>query len=131
MHAFRDEYDIIPNLKLGIEKSIHLTTGSRAEDYSIRSHKQELISGVLLRLLRLMISSKPSFRQGGIIVTLLVPNIYTQHDVFGLLNQLRDKTAAMLASLQIQPEILYIEYETISEKAMLPSWVTSKHILKK
>lgn len=115
MHGFRDEYDIIPNLKLGIEKSIQLITGNRAEDYSIRSHKQELISGILLRLLRLMISSKPSFRQGGIIVTLLVPNIYTQHDVFELLNQLRNKTEAMLASLHIQQGVLYIEYETISE----------------
>lgn len=115
MHAFRDEYEIIPNLKLGIEKSIQLITGNRAEDYSIRSHKQELISGILLRLLRLMISSKPSFRKGGIIVTLLVPNIYTQHDVFELLNQLQDKTSAMLASLHIRPDGLSVEYETISE----------------
>lgn len=115
VHAFRDGYEIIPNLKLGIEKSLHLKTGNRAEDYSIRSHKQELISGILLRLLRLMISSKPAFRKGGIIVTLLVPNIYTQHDVFVLLDQLRERTGSMLASLDIQDDDLSIEYETISE----------------
>ncbi|MGQ0740639.1 MAG: hypothetical protein ACT4OJ_16440 [Bacteroidota bacterium] len=39
-HLFRDEYEIIPNLKLGIEKSIQLLVGNRAEDYSILSHKQ-------------------------------------------------------------------------------------------
>lgn len=115
VHAFRDDYEIIPNLKLGIEKSLHLKTGNRAEDYSIRSHKQELISGILLRLLRLMISSKPSFRKGGIIVTLLVPNIYTQHDVFVLLDQLRERTDSMLSSLRIPQGAVSIEYETISE----------------
>jgi hypothetical protein len=114
-HFFRDEYEIIPNLKLGIEKSLRLLVGDKPEDYSIRSHKQELISAILLRLLRLMISTKPSFRQGGIIVTLLVPNIYTQHDVFGLLNQLRERTEDLLTSLQIKTPALSIEYETISE----------------
>lgn len=113
--VFRDNYEIIPNLKLGIEKSLQLSVGNRPEDYSIRSHKKELVSAVLLRLLRLMISSKPSFQQGGIIVTLLVPNIYTQHDVFGLLNELRKQTDNLLPSLQIPFASLHIEYETISE----------------
>jgi hypothetical protein len=89
--------------------------GDHTEDYSIRSHKKELISAVLLRLLRLMISTKPSFRHGGIIVTLLVPNIYTQHDVFELLNELRNQTGNLLSSLGIADDSLYIEYETISE----------------
>lgn len=113
--AFREEYDIIPNLKLGIEKSLQLTIGDQTEDYSIRDHKKDLISAILLRLLRLMISTKPPFRQGGLIVTLLVPNIYTQHDVFELLNTLRNQTGALLASLRINPEALAIEFETISE----------------
>jgi hypothetical protein len=113
--AFRDEYEIIPNLKLGIEKSLQLFIADHTEDYSIRSHKKELISAVLLRLLRLMINTKPSFQQGGIIVTLLVPNIYTQHDVFELLNELRNQTGNMLSSLGIVAGELYIEYETISE----------------
>ena len=113
--SFRQHYEIIPNLKLGIEKSIQLSVGNRTEDYSIRSYKKELISAVLLRLLRLMISTKPDFQQGGMIVTLLVPNIYTQHDVFELLNELRFRTAALLASLNITGNKLYIEYETISE----------------
>jgi len=114
-YAFRDGYEIIPNLKLGIEKSLQLTLDNQSEDYSIRSHKKELISAVLLRLLRLMISTKPDFRQGGIIVTLLVPNIYTQHDVFEMLNELRNQTGALLSSLNIPGDQLYIEYETISE----------------
>ncbi|MBL0334865.1 MAG: hypothetical protein IPP73_05985 [Chitinophagaceae bacterium] len=113
--AFRDDYEIIPNLKLGIEKSLQLSFGEHTEDYSIRLHKKELISAVLLRLLRLMISTKPAFRQGGLIVTLLVPNIYTQHDVFELLNELRFRTADMLVSLGILPGELPMEYETISE----------------
>ena len=113
--TFRDDYEIIPNLKLGIEKSLQLFMEDHTEDYSIRSHKKELISAVLLRLLRLMISTKPSFQQGGIIVTLLVPNIYTQHDVFELLNELRLQTGNLLSSLKISAEALYIEYETISE----------------
>ena len=113
--AFRDDYEIIPNLKLGIEKSLQLSMGNHSEDYSIRSHKKELISAVLLRLLRLMISTKPSFQQGGIIVTLLVPNIYTQHDVFEMLNELRSQTGNLLSSLGIANHRLYIEYETISE----------------
>ena len=112
---FRDNYGIIPNLKLGIEKSLQLQTGSRTEDYSIRSNKQELISAILLRLLRLMIASKPGFRKGGLVVTLLVPNIYTQHEVFSLLSLLRKYTARMLASLQLTGAELPIEYETISE----------------
>src|SRR5258706_9228197 len=112
---FRDNYDIIPNLKLGIEKSLQLSVDRQSEDYSIRSHKKELISAVLLRLLRLMISTKPDFQQGGIIVTLLVPNIYTQHDVFEMLNELRARTASLLRSLNIFSDKLYIEYETISE----------------
>ncbi len=112
---FRDNYEIVPNLKLGIEKSLQLFMGDHTEDYSIRSHKKELISAVLLRLLRLMISTKPSFRQGGMIVTLLVPNIYTQHDVFELLNELRNQTGSLLSSLGIDGDALYIEYETISE----------------
>ncbi len=113
--SFRDDYEIIPNLKLGIEKSLQLFVGNHTEDYSIRSHKKELISAVLLRLLRLMISTKPSFQQGGIIVTLMVPNIYTQHDVFELLNELRSQTHNLLCSLGIDGDALYIEYETISE----------------
>ncbi|MDZ4796001.1 MAG: hypothetical protein SGI83_17100 [Bacteroidota bacterium] len=113
--SFRDEYEIIPNLKLGIEKSLQLSMGNYTEDYSIRSHKKELISAVLLRILRLMISTKPSFRQGGMIVTLLVPNIYTQHDVFELLNELRNQTGSLQSSLGITDDALYIEYETISE----------------
>ncbi len=113
--SFRDNYEIIPNLKLGIEKSLQLTIGNRTEDYSIRSHKKELISAVLLRLLRLMISTKPEFQRGGIIVTLLVPNIYTQYDVFEMLQELRNRTENLVVSLQIQPGSLYIEYETISE----------------
>lgn len=112
---FREQYEIIPNLKLGIEKSLQLVVGQQTEDYSIRSHKKQLISAILLRLLRLMISTKPDFKQGGLIVTLLVPNIYTQHDVFDLLNECRMHTAAMLHSLQIDPTDLPIEYETISE----------------
>lgn len=113
--SFRDNYEIIPNLKLGIEKSLQLSTGNSTEDYSIRSHKKELISAVLLRILRLMIATKPSFRQGGIIVTLLVPNIYTQHDVFEILGELRSQTGSLLSSLGIAADTLYIEYETISE----------------
>ena len=113
--SFRDDYEIIPNLKLGIEKSLQLSMGNYTEDYSIRSHKKELISAVLLRILRLMISTKPSFQQGGIIVTLLVPNIYTQHDVFEMLNELRNQTAKLRSSLDIAHDTLYIEYETISE----------------
>lgn len=114
-HRFRDQYEIIPNLKLGIEKSLRLTAGNMPEDYSIVSHKQELISAILLRLLRLIIRSKPGFQHGGMRVTLLVPNIYTQHDVFGLLDQLRRRTGDLLASLQISETELCIEYETISE----------------
>lgn len=112
---FRDNYEVIPNLKLGIETSLQLSVDRQPEDYSIRSHKKELISAVLLRLLRLMISSKPEFRQGGIIVTLLVPNIYTQHEVFEMLNELRARTGSLLASLYIDASQLFIEYETISE----------------
>ncbi len=112
---FRDTYEIIPNLKLGIEKSLQLSFAGRSEDYSIRMHKKELISAVLLRMLRLLISTKPDFQKGGLVVTLLVPNIYTQHDVFELLNELRKRTAAMLASLSISSDVLFIEYETISE----------------
>jgi hypothetical protein len=113
--TFRDEYEIIPNLKLGIEKSLQLNLGTHTEDYSIRSHKKELISAVLLRLLRLMINTKPSFQSGGIIVTLLVPNMYTQHDIFELLNELRNQTGRLLSSLDIAAGNLFIEYETISE----------------
>ena len=113
--SFREDFEIIPNLKLGIEKSLQLSLGDTTEDYSIRSHKKELISAVLLRILRLMISTKPSFQQGGIIVTLLVPNIYTQHDVFDMLNELRSQTANVLNSLGIMNDTLYIEFETISE----------------
>lgn len=112
---FRERYEIIPNLKLGIEKSLQLVVGNRTEDYSIRSHKKDLISAILLRLLRLMISTKPDFQQGGLIVTLLVPNIYTQHDVFDLLNACRLHSAEMLRSLQLDPAALPIEFETISE----------------
>jgi len=114
-HAFRDNYEIIPNLKLGIERSIQLVMESFTEDYSVRSHKKDLISAILLRLLRLMISTKPDFQKGGIIVTLLVPNIYTQHDVFELLDALRQHTGTMLQSLHIDPHELAVEYETISE----------------
>lgn len=113
--AFRDSFEIIPNLKLGIEKSLQLSIGNNAEDYSIHSHKKELVSAVLLRLLRLMIQSKPSFQQGGIIVTLLVPNIYTQHDIFELLNELRKQTGNLVLSLDISNDALHFEYETISE----------------
>lgn len=113
--AFRDNYEVIPNLKLGIEKSLQLILDNHTEDYSIRSHKKELISAVLLRILRLMISTKPDFQQGGIIVTLLVPNIYTQHDVFEMLNELRNNTGSLLSSLHIGAGELHIEYETISE----------------
>jgi hypothetical protein len=113
--AFRDNYEIIPNLKLGIEKSLQLVLDNHTEDYSIRTHKKELISAVLLRILRLMISTKPDFQQGGIIVTLLVPNIYTQHDVFEMLNELRYRTESLLSSLHLKADQLYIEYETISE----------------
>ncbi|MGZ8558775.1 MAG: hypothetical protein ACXWWC_10595, partial [Chitinophagaceae bacterium] len=113
--AFRDNYEIIPNLKLGIEKSLQLVNDNQTEDYSIRSHKKELISAILLRILRLMLSTKPDFQQGGIIVTLLVPNIYTQHDVFEMLNELRNNTENLLSSLHIPANKLYIEYETISE----------------
>jgi hypothetical protein len=112
---FGDTYEIIPNLKLGIERSLQLLIDRHTEDYSIRSHKKELISAILLRLLRLMISTKPDFQQGGIIVTLLVPNIYTQHDVFEMLNELRGRTGSLLSSLGINNDKLYIEYETISE----------------
>ncbi len=112
---FRDNYEIIPNLKLGIEKSLQLVVDNYSEDYSIRSHKKELISAILLRILRLMISTKPDFQQGGIIVTLLVPNIYTQHDVFEMLNELRHHTGALLSSLNIPDNTLHVEYETISE----------------
>ena len=108
-------YEIIPNLKLGIEKSLQLSLDRHTEDYSIRSHKKELISAVLLRLLRLMISTKPDFQHGGMIVTLLVPNIYTQHDVFEMLNELRNRTGSLFSSLHIANDKLYIEYETISE----------------
>src|SRR5258705_5637731 len=62
-----------------------------------------------------MISSKPEFRHGGMIITLLVPNIYTQHDVFEMLNELRDRTESLLDSLYIRKDDLFIEYETISE----------------
>jgi len=112
---FGDTYEIIPNLKLGIERSLQLLIDRHTEDYSIRSHKKELISAILLRLLRLMISTKPDFQYGGIIVTLLVPNIYTQHDVFEMLNELRNRTGSLLSSLGINNDKLYIEYETISE----------------
>ncbi|HVT86295.1 MAG TPA: hypothetical protein VHD35_13915, partial [Chitinophagaceae bacterium] len=113
--SFRDEYEIVPNLKLGIEKSLQLICGDKTEDYSIREHKKELISAILLRLLRLMIATKPDFRKGGIIVTLLVPNIYTQQNVFDLLNELRTQTASVLESLEVEEGNLFIEYETISE----------------
>ncbi len=113
--SFRDDYGIIPNLKLGIEKSLQLSIEDHTEDYSIRSHKKELVSAVLLRLLRLMISTKPGFQYGGMIVTLLVPNIYTQHDIFEMLNELRNRTGTLLSSLHIADDKLYIEYETISE----------------
>lgn len=113
--SFRDEYEIIPNLKLGIEKSLQLVVGNSTEDYSIRTHKKDLISAILLRLLRLMISTKPDFRKGGLIVTLLVPNIYTQHDVFDLLHACRINTSAMLKSLGLTGNDLQIEFETISE----------------
>lgn len=112
---FRDNYEIIPNLKLGIEKSLQISIDRQSEDYSIRSHKKELISAVLLRLLRLMISTKPEFKYGGLIVTLLVPNIYTQNEVFELLNELRRRTRALLDSINVSRTDLFIEYETISE----------------
>ncbi len=112
---FRDNYEIIPNLKLGIERSLQMIVGAQSEDYSIRTHKHQLISAILLRLLRLMISTKPEFRSGGIIVTLLVPNIYTQHDVFSLLNELRLRTAALMDSLSLPGNPPAVEYETISE----------------
>ncbi len=114
-HAFRDEYEIIPNLKLGMDKSLQLLCGDQPEDYSIGSHKKELISALLLRLLRLLVSSKPELQRGGLIVTLLVPNIYTQHDVFKLLDELRRRTGDLLRSLSINPADLPVEYETISE----------------
>jgi hypothetical protein len=44
-----------------------------------------------------------------------VPNIYTQHEVFEMLNELRCRTGGLLESLQIKNDKLYIEYETISE----------------
>lgn len=113
--AFRENYEIIPNLKLGMEKSLQLRVGKNTEDYSVSYHKKELISAILLRVLRLMIRTKPGFRQGGLIVTLLVPNIYTQHDVFELLNELRQQTAGLLSSLDIDSSVLAIEFETISE----------------
>lgn len=112
---FRDKYDIIPNLKLGMERSLQLVVDNYSEDYSIRTHKKELISAILLRILRLMIQTKPDFQQGGIIVTLLVPNIYTQHDVFEMLNELRSCTGKLLSSLHLGDDVLHIEYETISE----------------
>lgn len=113
--AFREQYEIIPNLKLGIEKSLQLVIDNSTEDYSIRTHKKDLISAILLRLLRLMISTKPDFQKGGLIVTLLVPNIYTQHDVFDLLHACRMHTDAMLRSLNLSADTLHIEFETISE----------------
>lgn len=113
--SFRDEYEIVPNLKLGIEKSLQLVCEDQTEDYSIREHKKELISAILLRLLRLMIATKPDFRNGGIIVTLLVPNIYTQQNIFDLLNELRSQTPSVLKTLDIQEGDLFVEYETISE----------------
>jgi hypothetical protein len=113
--SFRENYEIIPNLKLGIEKSLQISLDDHTEDYSIRSHKKELISAVLLRLLRLMISTKPDFQFGGLKVTLLVPNIYTQHDVFEMLNELRNRTESLLLSMHMPNDQLYIEYETISE----------------
>lgn len=113
--GFRDAYEIIPNLKLGIEKSIQLQMEQYTEDYSIRLHKQDLIGAIVLRLLRLMMATKPEFRQGGIIVSLLVPNIYTQHDVFALIETCRRHTAKMLQSLGISTQSLAIEFETISE----------------
>lgn len=112
--TFRDNYEIIPNLKLGIDKSLQLVFEHHTEDYSMHANRKELISALLLRILRLMISTKPDFQQGGIIVTLLVPNIYTHHDVFDLLHALRMHTSDLLASLKI-PGDLFIEYETISE----------------
>ena len=113
--SFRENYEIVPNLKLGIEKSLQLILDTHTEDYSIRSHKKELITAILLRLLRLMISTKPDFQKGGIIVTLLVPNIYTQHDVFEMLSELRRQTGRLLDSIHISHDQLFIEFETISE----------------
>lgn len=113
--GFRDAYEIIPNLKLGIEKSLQLQMDQHTEDYSIRLHKQDLIGAIILRLLRLMMATKPEFRQGGIIVSLLVPNIYTQHDVFALIETCRRHTAKLLQSLGIPDKKLAIEFETISE----------------
>jgi hypothetical protein len=114
--SFKDKYVIIPNLKLGIENvSLHLTFNNRPEDYNISTHKAELISAILLRLLRLMINTKSDFRKGGLIVTLLVPNLYTQSDIFSLLNELSKQTGKMIASLGIPEGALHVEYETISE----------------
>lgn len=114
--SFKERYIIVPNLKLGIENvSLHLSFDDRPEDYSISTHKSELISAILLRLLRLMINTKSDFRKGGIIVTLLVPNMYTQHEVFSLLNELSRQTIRMIESLGIATDSLFIEYETISE----------------
>ena len=112
---FLDRVRGIKPSQADIEKSLQLLFDQHTEDYSIRSHKKELISAILLRLLRLMISTKPDFQQGGMIVTLLVPNIYTQHDVFEMLNELRHQTGNLLSSLEIDSNNLYIEYETISE----------------
>lgn len=114
-YSFRENYEIVPNLKLGIEKSLQLELDTDTEDYSIRSHQHELISAVLLRILRLMLATKPSFRKGGMIITLLVPNIYTQHSIFALLNELRDRTPSLLSTLGINLAELSIEFETISE----------------
>ena len=47
--------------------------GNKTEDYSIRSHKKELISAILLRILRLMISTKPLFQQGVLSLHCLFP----------------------------------------------------------
>lgn len=94
---------------------MQLVCEDQTEDYSIREHKKELISAILLRLLRLMIATKPDFRNGGIIVTLLVPNIYTQQNIFDLLNELRSQTPSVLKTLDIQEGDLFVEYETISE----------------
>jgi hypothetical protein len=44
-----------------------------------------------------------------------VPNIYTQHEVFDLLNELRHRTSSLLDSLGLNNKTLFIEYETISE----------------
>lgn len=114
--SFKDKYIIIPNLKLGIDNvSLHLSFNNRPEDYNISTHKAELISAILLRLLRLMIHTKSDFRKGGLIVTLLVPNLYTQGDIFSLLTELSQQTGRMIASLGIPEGVLHVEYETISE----------------